>query len=157
MSTLHRSIAIMMLTTAAATPSSAQQAAKVTRPQFQQLGWLIGAWRGSGGAYPSFFEEYRLVNDSTIQMRSFSDSTFQVASDSSTIAWRGGAMQSRSARSVYVVTEVTPTSIRFIRQRGTSGHTFTRVSADEWTATLDPATPDGRPTVYAMRRTRKAP
>jgi len=71
---------------------------KVTREQFRQLEWIAGTWRGSGGAYPAFFEEYRILNDTTIKMRSFSDSTLRVATDSSTIEWRNGSVQSRSAR-----------------------------------------------------------
>jgi len=156
MTPLHRSPVGLVLMLLAVTACESQQRASVTRPQFQQLRWLVGVWRGSGGAYPAFFEEYRLINDSTIRMRAFADSTLSVVSDSSTIAWREGAVESRSARSVYDAIEVTPTSIRFARQgaeRG--GHTFTRVSTDEWTATLDPATPDGQPTVYVMRRLRQ--
>ena len=156
MISLHRSLVGVILMLLAVTGCEAQHRASVTRPQFQSVRWLVGVWRGSGGAYPAFFEEYRLLNDSTIRMRAFTDSTLSVISDSSTIAWRDGAVESRSARSVYEAVEVTPTSIRFARQgaeRG--GHTFTRVSADEWTATLDPATPDGQPTVYVMRRLRQ--
>jgi hypothetical protein len=86
-------------------------------------------------------------------MRSFTDSTLAVVSDSSRIELRGGLVQSRSADgSYYDVSEFTPTSIRFIRPGATSGgHTFSRVSDDEWTATLHGSQP---PTVYTMRRLR---
>ena len=135
------------------TMSAQAQPANVTREQFRQLRWIDGQWRGSGGAYPSFFEEYRFVNDSTIRMRAFSDSTLRVVRDSSTIEFRNGTVQSRSARSLYDVIELAPTTIRFARRGATTGgHTFARVSADEWTATLHPATPGGQATVYTMRR-----
>jgi hypothetical protein len=131
-------------------------AAHVTRQQFHQLQWIVGSWRGGGGAYPAFFEEYRVIDDSTLQMRAYSDSTFRVATDSSTIEWRTASVQSRSARSTYVAIELAPTSVRFIRPGMTSGgHTFARVSADEWTATLHPSAPGGRATVYTMRRRRR--
>lgn len=148
----HRASTIVILTVAALAACAARDAAQVSRSQFQELGWLIGVWRGSGGAYPAFFEEYRLINDSTIQMRAFTDSTLQIASDSSTIGWHNGTVESRSATSVYVATEVTPTRIRFVRPGTRSGHTFTRGSANEWTATLDATTSQGQPTVYLMRR-----
>lgn len=129
------------------------QAVKATAGQFQQLRWIDGQWRGSGGAYPSFFEEYRFINDSTIRMRAFSDSTLRVVTDSSTIEFRNGTIQSRSARSVYDAIELTATSIRFARRGATGGgHTFARVSTEEWTATLHPATSDGQATIYRMRR-----
>ena len=127
--------------------------ASVTKQQFRQLRWIAGQWRGSGGAYPAFFEEYRVLDDSTIRMRSLSDSTLRTATDSSTIEWRSGRVQSRSARSTYVAVELTPTTVRFARP-GTAGggHTFKRVSANEWTATLHPASAGGQPTIYRLRR-----
>ena len=128
----------------------------VTGEQFQQLQWIVGSWRGSGGNYASFFEEYRIIDDSTFGMRSFSDSTMTVASDSSTIELRGGVIRSRNADgSYYNATEVTPTNIRFIRPGATTGgHTFFLVSDGEWTATLHPSDPQGQATVYTMRRIR---
>ena len=87
-------------------------------------------------------------------MRAFSDSTLAVVSDSSTIELRGGAVWSRGADgSYYDASELTPTSIRFMR-RGASGggHTFSLVSDGEWTATLHPSEPQGEATIYTMRR-----
>ena len=128
----------------------------VTVEQFKQLQWIVGTWRGSGGNYASFFEEYRIIDDSTIAMRSFSDSTLAVATDSSTIELRGGEIRSRSADgSYYDASEFTPTSILFMRPGATTGgHTFFLVSDGEWTATLHPSDPQGQPTVYTMRRIR---
>ena len=119
----------------------------VSLDEFRQLQWIAGAWRGSGGAYAAFYEEYRLVDDSTIQMRAFADSTFGAANDSSRIELRNGTVRSGD----YVVVALTPDSIRFA-QTGRGGHTFTRTSADEWTATLHPSTTGGQATVYIMRR-----
>jgi hypothetical protein len=138
--------------TAAAQPVPV--AVTATLDEFKQIhSWLQGVWRGSGGAYPSFFEEYRVLDDSTIRMRSFSDSTRQVVSDSSMIEWRNRMVRSRSARSTYDVIAISPDSIRFIKPGATSGgHTFRKVSPDEWTARLHPAQAQGQPTVYVMRR-----
>lgn len=129
------------------------QAAAVTRDQFRQLEWITGTWRGSGGQYPAFFEQYELVNDSTLRMRSFADSTLAAPTDSSIIAWRDGIVESRSPRSAYVARAFTPSSVSFIKRSTVGGgFTFTRVSADEWTATLHPAEPGREPVVYTMRR-----
>jgi hypothetical protein len=138
---------------AAAAPPAADS---VSLDEFRQIHWIAGSWQGSGGAYPSFFEEYRLVDDSTIQMRALSDSTFSVATDSSRIEWRNGAVHSRGNDRRYVVIALSADSIRFMREgQSTGGHTFRRVSADEWTATLHPANSAGQPTVYIMRRMRR--
>jgi hypothetical protein len=57
-------------------PVAAQSGAqRVSLEQFRQPQWLAGEWRGSGGAYASFFEEYRVVNDSTIAMRAHPSTT----------------------------------------------------------------------------------
>ena len=130
-----------------------QRPPSVTVAQFQQLQWLAGTWRGSGGAYPAFYEEYRVVDDSTMLMRAFSDSTLRTVTDSSRIELRNGTVVSRGERTATPAIEVTATQVRF-RQAGAAsgGFTFSRVSDDEWTATLHPATANGRETVYVMRR-----
>jgi hypothetical protein len=130
--------------------------ASVTKQRFRQLQWIAGQWRGSGGSYAAFFEEYRVLDDSTVGMRSFSDSTLRTATDSSVIEWRNGRVQSRSARSTYVAVEFTSTTVRFARPGAAGGgHTFSRVSANEWKATLHPASTGGQATVYTMRRIRR--
>ena len=88
----------------------AQEPAPVTLEQFRQMQWIVGSWRGSGGAYPSFFEEYHAVDDSTIQMRALSDSTFRAATDSSWIEFRNGAIRKRGIDRNYVVVALTPTA-----------------------------------------------
>ena len=156
---MHTRLLIAFTLTLSLAPNAQEpqpSAVNVTRQQFRQLQWIAGSWRGSGGAYPAFFEQYRVVNDSTIGMRSFSDSTFRIATDSSVVEWRNGRVQSRSARSTYIAVVFTPSTVRFARPGiAGGGHTFARVSADEWTATLHPGSPSGRPTVYTMRRIRR--
>lgn len=145
----------IVLLTALALPAVAS-AQRVTLAQFKKLTWLAGTWRGSGGNYPSFFEEYRFINDSTILMQSLSDSTFRTATDSSAIELRNGAIASRGDGGRFSdALVVTDTSIQF-RRRGatTGGWTWTRVSADEWIATIHPSSPTGRATVYIMKRYR---
>ena len=142
----------------AGTLAAQRRAAPATPAQFRELRWLSGKWRGSGGAYPAFFEEYRVVNDSTILMRSFADSTFRGATDSSWIELRQGIVATRSDRAPSVAIELSADRVRFAREgsdRG--GFTWTRVSADQWTATLHAVTPGGAETVYVMRRAAPLP
>ena len=133
--------------------SDSAVAAAVSLDQFRQLQWLAGSWHGSGGSYPSFYEEYRIVDDSTMQMRGLSDSTFTTATDSSWIEYRNGAIRKRGVDREYVVVGISADSVRFARpnQPG-GGHTFTRTGAAEWIATLHPSAAGGPPTVYTMRR-----
>ncbi len=145
---------LLLAATAALAPGCASQDAGVTVSQFQQLKWLEGAWRGSGGAYAAFYEEYRSIDDSTIHMRSFSDSTLQAATDSSRFELRQGVVvSSRDGQTQYQAVMVQPDRIQFRRPGATSGgFTYTRNTPDQWTATLHPSAPGGAETVYVMRR-----
>jgi len=158
---LHK-VLLLAITVACASSEVDEEAAAasatVTLDEFRQLQWIAGSWRGSGGAYPTFFEEYRVIDDSTIQMRSFSDSTFSAATDSSMIEFRDGAVQSRGEQRTYTAIALAADSVRFAPPGAAiGGHTFTRKSADEWTATLHPWSRDGQPTVYVMRRVQRSP
>lgn len=150
---LVRVVPLVMLLVLPGCARAQQRPPSVTVAQFKELQWLAGTWRGSGRAYPAFFEEYRVVDDSTMLMRSFSDSTLRTTTDSSRIELRNGTVVSRGDRTATPAIEVTATHVRF-RQEGAAsgGFTFSRVSNDEWTATLHPASANGRETVYVMRR-----
>ena len=125
------------------------QGRRTTVEEFKQLQWLAGTWRGSGGNYPSFFEEYRVVDDSTIAMWSLKDSTLVAEGDSSRIELRGGLVYSRGEGPGAVATELTSTRVRFLPVgRSGGGWSWERISPDEWKATLHGA----RETVYVMKR-----
>src|SRR5262245_23330336 len=90
-------IAVVCASTAACNreqPKDATPAASTPAPmtvsvaQFQQMRWLEGSWRGSGGGIDAFFEGYRFVDDSTIRSFEYPDSTL-VAKDSGEITLRG--------------------------------------------------------------------
>src|SRR5688572_24293594 len=80
----------------AATAPATVQPATVSAEQFASLSWLIGDWRGSGGQYPAFYESYRMLNDTTMEQRNYSDSTFRTATDSALIVLSGGSAVSKS-------------------------------------------------------------
>ena len=128
-------------------------AAYVMRQEFKQLRWITGKWQGSGLELAERFEEYTMRDDTTMVVRAYADSTFQVVTDSSTIEWHNDAVESRGAKGTYVAIAFSPSSIRFMR-RGDwgGGHTFRLTSGDEWTATLHPQGRRGKPTIYTMRR-----
>lgn len=136
--------------------SQAPQPVPVTLKEFRQLTWLIGRWRGSGAHSPAFYEQYRFRDDSTIAMTAYTDSTFQTENaDSSVIEWRNGQVETRTPRSVYAVIEFAPDRIRFRRVGATDGgHRFTKVSADEWTATIFPRGTSADTTIFQLRRVR---
>lgn len=136
-------------------PAPAAQPATVSAEQFASLGWLIGDWRGSGGQYPAFYESYRLLNDSTIEQRAYSDSTFTTATETSEIALRAGAIQSSSGGTVRnVVTRISGDSVFFARSNRAGGEfVWVKGPDGQWTAILGGAG-GAAPTVYEMRRIR---
>jgi hypothetical protein len=128
----------------------------VTVAQFRELGWLEGSWRGSGGGYSGFYEEYRAIDDSTIRMRAFSDSTFQTPTDSSRFELRDGVVvNTKGGQPKYRAVLVQADRIQFRPIGATAGgFSFKRDTPDQWTATLHPSTPGGAETVYVMQRIR---
>src|SRR5687767_16020153 len=70
-------------------PDSEVRAGEFTADDFRRLRWLAGRWQGFQPDGGKFYEEYRVVNDSTLAMFSYPDSTFGTPSDSSRVQLRG--------------------------------------------------------------------
>ena len=123
---------------------------EVVPQMFRTLSWIEGRWRGTDSAQLVFYEEYRRADDSTIVMRSFSDSMFSTATDSSTVALRGGRVENVSANATWVATTFNGNSVHFAPVKG-ARNTFTwERAAGGWTARILP--PDGstRQRIYHM-------
>jgi hypothetical protein len=129
----------------------AKQTARFSAKDFGNLRWLEGDWRGQTSAGGYFYERYHFTDDSTIAMRGFEDSTFTRANDSATIVFRGGAVIDRGPRTQWSATRLDARGIDFAPIQGAINHfTWTRGSANKWTAAIHPA--QGKPTVYQMER-----
>ena len=128
--------------------------AQVTREQFAQLRWLEGTWRGSGASgteQAPFYERYRVVDDTTMAMESFSDSTLTTRTGESRIVLTGGRVLNRETggdRSSGAV-KVDASSIDFVPVNRGFTYSWRRgATKDEWTAVIGAA---GDRT-YTMRR-----
>ena len=128
-------------------------AASVSTAQFQQLRWLEGRWRGTGGGIASFYEGYRWVDDSTIRKYDFADSTFAAPTDSGEIALRGGTVRSQSPDRSYVVEALDSVSVRFAPERNaTNGFEWRLTGPGAWTARLTwDSAAVARERIYEMR------
>lgn len=123
--------------------------------QFRQLRWLEGRWRGALPDGGSFYEQYRWLDDSTIAMHGFADSTFTRATDSARISLRFGVVANDGAAARWVATSLDSSSVHFVPMRGASNSfSWVRESPTRWTATLQSTTREGRArsTVYEMQR-----
>ena len=102
---------------------------------FQALRYLEGDWRGSGYEGGPFYETYQFVNDSTIGMTAWTDSTMTTAREQSQYMLRdGGIRTSKGAR----LTGVDDEGHHF--RSSSYGWTFRRLTADRWEARVGPAT-----------------
>ena len=128
----------------------------VSQEQFRSLRWLEGRWRGREAGHPFFYEDYRVVDDSTIATRSLSDSTFTAASDSSRLELRGHTLSSGGGSSEWIATELDGTHVHFEPRKGARNNfTLRYVSPTRWSAVLRWPKAHGRPArevIYQMER-----
>lgn len=140
---------------ASAQQSAGPKAAVVTREAFQQLRWLEGKWRGSGGAYPEFFERYRFLDDSTIVMENFPDATFKTPSGRHLYELRNRQLVARGS-SESVADQLDKTSVTFHSTSGApNSYSWERQSPDAWVAVLTAPATSSRPAqvvTYQMKR-----
>ena len=119
---------------------------------FKQLRWIEGTWKGQAGKGDPFFERYRFVNDSTIEMNSFTDSTLRTVSEKTTYVLRNGRIVHESNKNRWEAARFNGGTAQFVPVKGASNSfQFTRMSKDRWTATIIPSGGKKR-TVYEMRR-----
>jgi len=126
---------------------------RYSREDFAILRWIEGDWRGELPKGGYFYERYRFVDDSTIAMRGFEDSTFKTPNDSATIVFRDSVVTDRGPKAEWSATRLDAKGIDFAPTKGaTNRFSWNRESADKWTAAILPA--QGNPTVYRMERVR---
>jgi hypothetical protein len=130
-------LAAALLTACWRGPADRPAVGRFTAAQFAGLRWLEGTWRGrlpDGGA---FYERYRFVDDSTIAMQAFADSTLTGTSDSARIALRDGTIANEGGAARWAATRLDAAGVTFTPVEGaTNSFTWTVERADRWTATL---------------------
>ena len=122
--------------TSATSASPAPQT--VTTAEFQQLRWLQGSWKGSGGGIDAFYERYTWVDDSTIRKFDIDGPAAAAAvKDSGDITLRGGVVRSGSPERSWIVVSLDSASVTFAPERNASnGFEWRRIAPDAWTARL---------------------
>lgn len=139
----------------AARDSTPAVAGQYTLADFQRLRWLDGRWRGFQPDGKTFYEQYRVLNDSTIVMVGFADSTFSKATDSSRVQLRGGTVSNEGRTARWVATRLDSTGVDFAPHHGATNHfTWAQESPTAWNATLRWTDKDGRPqsVMYALHK-----
>lgn len=129
--------------------------AKYALADFQHLRFLEGAWRGTLPDGGFFYESYHFLDDSTIFMAGYADSTLKTKKDSARIVYRNGAVLD-SGGAVAVAEKLDSNTVDF-RAAPTSHFAWTRQGPDAWVANIYNRQPDGteRTTTYQLKRIRK--
>jgi hypothetical protein len=129
-------------------------AGKYALADFARLYWLVGSWQGRVPDGRRFYERYRLLDDSTIKMRSFTDDTFSKATDSARITLRAGTVADEG-RARWIATRLDSTGVDFASERDASNNfTWARQSRNNWKAVLNSIDRKGQAqtVVYPMQR-----
>lgn len=92
--------------------------AVLTPKDLRTLRWIEGTWRGTGGGEKPFFERYAFVDDSTLRMESFADSTLARVSETTFYELRGGRFTNRNARARWVAARLKDRAVTFVPDVG---------------------------------------
>lgn len=110
---------------------------RFTAADFARLRWIEGTWRGRLPDGRAFYERYRFVDDSTIAMQAFADSTLTSTSDSARIALRDGMIADEGGAARWAATRLDSTGAAFTPIEGaTNAFTWIRDRGDRWSTAL---------------------
>ena len=152
--------ALLGLMAAAPVFAQSSQRGQPTTPfastDFAKLKWLEGTWRGSAPGQDPFYERYHFVNDSTIEISYYRDSTLTRETGTGRVYLTVGRIFHTTGPGRWGATRVDSSGIYFIPQvNARNTFAWAYQSGDSWTATLRSGA-SGRETVtvYDMKRMR---
>src|SRR5215510_8244470 len=126
-----------------------------SQSDFQKLRWVEGTWRGSNGGKGSFYEGYRFINDTTIEIEFFTDSTLSKISGKGMIRLSDKSIISGGGSTFCAATTADDRSIHFaLKQNDSNYFSWEKESNDVWLARIKNVDSQGRQieTVYRMER-----
>ncbi len=131
-------------------------AVAVTKAQLTSLRWIEGTWRGTGGGVPSFAESYKFVNDTTIEISFYTDSTAAKVTGTGKMFLTSNQLFYAGNGTEYVATKIAPNAVTFV-PKGTNGKNqleWTMTSPTQWTAVLKGGTGEVTPVLvtYTMAK-----
>jgi hypothetical protein len=128
-------------------------AVAVTKAQLTSLRWIEGTWLGTGGGVPAFAEAYKFVNDTTVDISFFSDSTAVKVLGTGKMVLSSGQLFYAGNGTEYIATKISPSSVTFV-PKGTNGKNqleWTMVSPTVWNASLKGGTGEVTPQVVTYK------
>ena len=126
-----------------------------SQSDFQKLRWLEGTWRGSDGGKGAFYEGYHFINDTTIEIEFFADSTLSKINGKGMVRLSDKSIINGAGSTFWAATSVDDRSIHFAPKQNVSNYfSWEKESNDVWIARLKNVDSQGRQieTVYRMER-----
>jgi hypothetical protein len=117
----------------------AERPATLRPADLRTLQWIVGTWRGTGDGQSPFYERYRFVDDSTLLVETFRDSTLAEVSESTRYELRGGRFANAGLATApqWTAVRLADGAITFAPvRRARNRFTWRRLSADQWIADL---------------------
>lgn len=139
----------------AAVPPTTVDSGSFGAGDFRRLAWMHGRWEGFMPEGDRYFARYEMLDDSTIVMHAYADSSFTQANDSARITLRRGVVSREGPGGRWVATRVDSTGVDFSPQRIAGNFiTWTRESATAWNTILRWTDRDGRAQsrLYALHK-----
>jgi len=122
---------------AACKPARATPQPRFSVADFARLGWLAGDWQSRTQDGRSFYDRYRVIDDSTMRQASFSDSNFRTQTYSAVIGLRDGRVIDRGDGAPWFATRIDTNGANFEPEAAAANHiVWTRVSPDRWTTQI---------------------
>lgn len=124
---------------------------------FAKLRWIEGSWSGTSPGEPNVYEQYRFLNDSTVEIAYYADSSFGRQTGSGRVYVTVGRIYHTFGPARWGASNVDANGIYFIPQvNARNTFAWTTQSPDAWTATArSGASGRERVTIYTMQRVRR--
>jgi hypothetical protein len=129
-------------------------AARFSLSDLKKLQWIEGRWSGTAPGQAPFYEQYRFVNDSTLEIAYFSDAGFTRSSGRGRVYLSVGRVYHVSGPSLWGASHIDESGAFFVPERNANNTVnWSFQGPDIWIATLrSSATGQEQVTVYQMRR-----
>lgn len=123
---------------------------------FAKFRWLAGSWAGTAPDSRDIFARYRVVDDSTMDIAYYTDSTFASETGTGRLYLSVGRIFHTMGPQRWGATHVDEKGAYFVPQTNAHNtYAWAFQSKNEWTATLRTGfVGQDRVTIYHMRRTR---
>ena len=124
---------------------------------FKKLAWLQGEWEGAATGEAPFYEQYKFLNDSTLALLSYKDSSFTGVPDTGWIVLQQNTIIHRSGKALWKLTSLSEKELVFAPVNVKRGFVWRKENNDQWSAILEMVNKEGvvSTKIYELKRKKK--